>query len=95
MLRLIILITIINIATNWYKARFTPIVRISYPKWYVYNNTELGIISASDQGVRHNAITPILRRLPASDNIYCLYLILRNNRTSDEQHPEGIFHPSS
>lgn len=61
-------------------------------KWYVYNNTELGIISASDQGVRHNAITPILRRLSASDNIYCLYLILRNNRTSDE-HPEGIFHP--
>lgn len=61
-------------------------------RWYQYNNLELGIISSSDQGVRHNAITPILRKLSGHDDNYCLYLILRNNRTSNE-HPEGIFHP--
>ena len=39
--------------------------------------------------VRHNTITPIVRKLP--DGRYCVDLILRNNMTS-EQYPDGIYH---
>lgn len=74
------------------KSDLLQLAELVIQKWYTYNNSELGIISAFEQGVRHNAITPILRKSPANDDSYSLYLILRNNRTSDE-HPEGIFHP--
>ncbi len=39
--------------------------------------------------IPHNTITPIARM---SNNLYELYLVLRNNRTT-EIHPLGIFHP--
>lgn len=74
------------------KSDLLQLAKLVIQKWYTYNNPKLGIISASEQGVRHNAITPILRKLSVCNDSYCLYLILRNNRTSDE-HPEGIFHP--
>ena len=55
-------------------------------KWINYDNLELDIISHTN--VRHNTITPILRK---KDDIYEMYLILRNNRTTDE-YPMGIFY---
>ena len=39
--------------------------------------------------MRHNTVTPIARFL--SDRRYCIELILRNNRTSEE-YPDGIYH---
>lgn len=57
--------------------------------WYQYNNEELDIISSSN-GIRHNAITPIMRKISADK--YVLYLLLRNNRTNGK-YPDGIFHP--
>ena len=60
-------------------------------KWYNYSNPELDIICATDN-VRHNAITPIMRKI--NDNKYIIYLLLRNNCVSTE-HPDGIFHPHS
>ncbi|MDO9628790.1 MAG: UDP-glucose--hexose-1-phosphate uridylyltransferase [Acholeplasmataceae bacterium] len=56
--------------------------------WKSYQNEELDII-AETNGVPHQTITPILRKL---DGIYEMDIILRNNRTSKE-HPDGIFHP--
>lgn len=58
--------------------------------WYNYSNPELAINHCDEQGNRHNAITPVARKL--GNDKYALYLMLRNNRTNDE-HPEGIFHP--
>lgn len=58
--------------------------------WYNYTNHELDIIAYGVNNERHNAITPILRKI--SKDEYTLYLMLRNNRTS-EQYPDGIFHP--
>lgn len=58
--------------------------------WYGYSNPDLGIYNYDSNGIRHNAITPILRKV--STDKYIAYLMLRNNRTSNE-HPEGIFHP--
>ena len=59
-------------------------------RWYSYNNIELDIIAQDNNGTRHNAITPIMRKL--GEDKYAVYLLLRNNRTT-KQHPEGIFHP--
>lgn len=58
-------------------------------KWYQYDNLELDIVSSSN-GERHNAITPIMRKI--GEDKYVVYLLLRNNRTS-ELYPDGIFHP--
>lgn len=55
-------------------------------KWLDYNNTELSIISYTD--TRHSTITPLVRKV---NDVYKMFLILRNNRT-DDAHPEGIFH---
>ncbi len=56
--------------------------------WQHYDNPGLDIISRTGS-TPHSIITPILRR---QDDHYVLYMMLRNNRTSDE-HPDGIFHP--
>lgn len=56
--------------------------------WIAWEDPEAGILRETD-GVRHNAITPILRK---KDGIYELDLVLRNNRTTEE-YPLGIFHP--
>ena len=55
--------------------------------WYSYDNEEINIISNKDN-IRHNAITPIVRK---QNDKYIGYIILRNNRC-DENFPEGIFH---
>lgn len=56
--------------------------------WKVYSDENVGVI-ASEDGVRHNTVTPIARFL--GDKRYCIELILRNNRVSEE-YPDGIFH---
>jgi UDPglucose--hexose-1-phosphate uridylyltransferase len=56
--------------------------------WMVYSNKKLDIL-ANTLEVRHNTITPIVRKIKDS---YQVDIILRNNRTSDA-FPDGIFHP--
>lgn len=55
-------------------------------KWDNYSNKEINVIAKTN--VQHNTLNPILRKV---NNEYYLYLILRNNRCSDE-YEEGIFH---
>ena len=55
--------------------------------WKEYSDEEVDIRAYTD-GVRHNTITPIVRKV---DGEYYVYLILRNNRCNDV-HPDGIFH---
>ena len=57
-------------------------------KWISYSDESLGIINSTGD-VRHNAITPIVRK---KDGLFQIDLVLRNNRTTD-QYPDGIFHP--
>ena len=56
--------------------------------WRDYDDLSVGIVSHTGD-VRHNTITPILRR---KDGAYEMDLALRCNITSDE-HPLGVFHP--
>lgn len=56
--------------------------------WRDYTDENVGILAKTD--APHNTITPIAT---IEDDEYCLYLILRNNRT-DESHPYGIYHPT-
>ncbi len=56
-------------------------------KWKTYSDEAVNLIASTD-GVRHNSVIPIARFL--GDNRYCVELILRNNRTSEE-YPNGIF----
>ena len=58
--------------------------------WRGYSDPECGIYAETD-GVPHNTITPVARM---EDGKYKLYLVLRNNLTTDE-HPLGVFHPHS
>jgi len=56
--------------------------------WKSYQNEDLDIIAYTDK-TRHHTITPVVRK---ENNIYHMYLILRDNHTS-EKHPLGVFHP--
>lgn len=56
--------------------------------WRGYSNESVGVLHETN-GQKHNTVTPIARFL--KDNRYCVELILRNNRTSEE-YPDGIFH---
>lgn len=56
--------------------------------WRDYDDPAHGVRAYSD-GVPHNTITPIARRVAGSLR---LDLVLRNNRTS-AAHPDGIYHP--
>ena len=58
--------------------------------WKSYTDEDAFIYAYTDDGVRHNAITPIARR--TSDGRFELDLVLRNNITTDE-HPLGVYHP--
>ena len=59
-----------------------------YETWKTYSDAEVNILAETD-GTRHNTITPIAKKTREN---YVMYVVLRNNRTSDE-HPLGIFHP--
>ncbi|MGM1046698.1 MAG: UDP-glucose--hexose-1-phosphate uridylyltransferase [Bacillota bacterium] len=64
-----------------------------YESWKSYSDPSADIEADSKvdgQWVRHNTVTPIARR--NAEGIYEMDLVLRNNRTNDE-YPEGIFHP--
>lgn len=64
-----------------------------YEKWKHYSDPSVGVLAFSKQegeSVPHNTVTPIVRR--SADGGYEADIVLRNNRTN-EQHPEGIFHP--
>ena len=56
--------------------------------WRDYDDALAGIVSHTGD-VRHNTITPIVRR---RENLYEMDLALRCNITSEE-HPYGVFHP--
>lgn len=56
-------------------------------EWINYSNPELDI-EAYTGDIRHNTVTPIVRK---QGSMYTMYLILRNNSTN-EQYPDGIFH---
>ena len=56
--------------------------------WRGYTDEESFIFAETD-GVPHNTITPVARM---EDGKYKLYLVLRNNITTDE-HPLGVYHP--
>lgn len=56
--------------------------------WQGYSDHAL-MIQSHTGDVRHNTVTPILRK---NNGLYQMDLVLRNNRTS-EDFPHGIFHP--
>ncbi len=56
--------------------------------WRTYSDESVGVVCATGE-VRHNTITPILRKVGES---YQFDLALRCNITSEE-HPLGVFHP--
>jgi UDPglucose--hexose-1-phosphate uridylyltransferase len=62
-------------------------------KWREYSDSTVDILAYSEikgEKVPHNTITPIARI--NKDNEFEIDLVLRNNRTNEE-HPDGIFHP--
>ncbi|GIO87891.1 galactose-1-phosphate uridylyltransferase [Paenibacillus faecis] len=64
-----------------------------YEKWKAYSDPAADILAFSESDgsrVPHNTVTPIVRR--SADGGYEMDIVLRNNRTNEE-HPEGIFHP--
>lgn len=64
-----------------------------YEAWKGYSDPSAEVEAFSEvDGTRvpHNTVTPIVRR--SEDGGYEMDLVLRNNRTNEE-HPEGIFHP--
>ncbi|MGV2644328.1 galactose-1-phosphate uridylyltransferase, partial [Clostridium perfringens] len=56
--------------------------------WRSYTDKVVEVYSHSNE-ISHNTITPIARR---NGELYVLDLVLRNNRTNEE-YPDGIFHP--
>lgn len=56
--------------------------------WINYSDPEVSIYAYTDN-VRHNTITPIVRK---KDGLYEMDLVLRNNLTTEE-YPLGLFHP--
>ncbi|WP_418303819.1 UDP-glucose--hexose-1-phosphate uridylyltransferase [Paenibacillus crassostreae] len=67
-----------------------------YEIWQQYSDVEADVLAftkdESGENVRHNTVTPIVHR--TEDGAYEMDLVLRNNRTN-EQFPDGIFHPHS
>lgn len=57
-------------------------------KWREYFNAEVDILAYDENNIPHNSATILLRKVK---DVYKLYLILRNNRTTSE-YPDGIFH---
>ncbi|SDZ11991.1 UDPglucose--hexose-1-phosphate uridylyltransferase [Evansella caseinilytica] len=57
-------------------------------KWQTYSDPSVEIIAFTGE-TPHNTVTPIARM---KDGQFQLDIVLRNNRTNDE-HPDGIFHP--
>ena len=64
--------------------------------WREWTDESVGVIANTADGVAHNTVTPVIRRVDSRGNaggeIYEAYLALRCNITTDE-HPLGVFHP--
>ena len=64
--------------------------------WREWTDESVGIVAHTADGVAHNTVTPVIRRVDSRGNaggeIYEAYLALRCNITTDE-HPLGVFHP--
>ena len=64
--------------------------------WRDWTDESVGVIARTADGVAHNTVTPVIRRVDEEGNVggerYEAYLALRCNITSDE-HPLGVFHP--
>lgn len=66
-----------------------------YEKWKSYTDPAADVLAFTDadadgEAIPHNTVTPIVRR--GADGSYEMDIVLRNNRTNEE-YPEGIFHP--
>ena len=55
--------------------------------WEKFSDESCGIYASTD-GVRHNSLSPVCRKVGGE---YIIDMILRNNKTSEE-YPDGIFH---
>lgn len=67
-------------------------VNTVFETWKQYSDPEVDVYAFTENGTErtpHNTVTPIVRRRGTA---YEVDVVLRNNRTN-EQHPEGIFHP--
>lgn len=64
--------------------------------WRSWTDESVGVIARTDDGVPHNTVTPIARRVDSAGHAggdrYELCLALRCNIATDE-HPLGVFHP--
>ena len=64
--------------------------------WRSWSDESVGIVAHTPDGVAHNTVTPVIRRVDGAGNVggdrYEAYLALRCNITSDEN-PLGVFHP--
>lgn len=64
--------------------------------WREWTDESVGVIAHTADGVAHNTVTPVIRRVDSRGNaggdIYEAYLALRCNIATDE-HPLGVFHP--
>lgn len=72
------------------KSDILKVANTIYRSFASYSNPSINIYSETE-GVIHNAITPIARYNKETHE-YILYMVLRNNLTSDE-YPYGIYHP--
>jgi len=68
--------------------RIVELASIILKKWRAYTDEKAYIFAETD-GVPHNTITPIARKVGEN---FELDLVLRNNITNEE-HPLGVFHP--
>ncbi len=57
--------------------------------WRSWSDPVAGVVCRTPDGVPHNTVTPVVRRV---GDAYEAYLALRCNVTSEE-HPLGVFHP--
>lgn len=61
--------------------------------WRAYSDESVNVVAFTNDGVRHNTVTPVVRRIDQGEEPYYeVYLALRCNITSEE-HPMGVFHP--
>jgi UDPglucose--hexose-1-phosphate uridylyltransferase len=69
-----------------------PLIQLAlhlFNSWGQYSDASVEILAYTAE-TPHNTLSPIARM--SAEGNYELDLVLRNNRTNDE-HPEGIFHP--
>lgn len=75
------------------KAQFIQLADVIFETWKSYSDLTADIVAFTEidgSNVPHNTVTPIARINQQGE--FELDLVLRNNRTN-EQHPDGIFHP--